>query len=333
MRKKLMLTAALALSLAACGQNGSDSYSAAEYDGAAAPMPAPEMARSEFSFDVPPPPPPPAPPPVMDGQPQDQQAPGQTGDPNANADAARQIAYTYSYGFRVPTDNLEAMQNAHKAACEAAGPATCYIEQSNISGLGEDYANGYMRIRASTQWIETFRNAIPENLEPFDATLDSSESTAEDLTTRIIDTTSMLESRKTLRDRLQQLLADRPGKLSDLLEIERELARVQQEIDSTESILAAMKLRVSMSVLTLNYQARYSAVSESIWRPLGDAFEGFLGNVVRSFAALVNLISGLLVWVILLGGLVWLALWRLGKRRKGARKPDSSPKSPTPTAG
>ncbi len=319
MRTKLMVAAGLTLVLAGCGQGG-DGYSSAEYD---APMAAPEMARSDMAFA-----PPPAPPPVMDvveeqagGQPAPQQAPG--GDPNANPDAARQIAYTYSYGFRVPTDNLEAMQNAHKAACEAAGPATCYIEQSNISGLGEDYANGFMRIRASTAWIETFRAAIPDNLEPFGATLDSSDSTAEDLTTRIIDTTSMLESRKTLRDRLQQLLADRPGRLSDLLEIERELARVQQQIDSTESILAAMKLRVSMSVLTLNYQARYSAVSESIWRPLGDAFEGFLGNVVRSFAALVNLISGLLVWVVLLGGIAWLVIWRWRKRSK-TRKAASS---------
>jgi hypothetical protein len=32
-----------------------------------------------------------------------------------------------------------------------------------------------------------------------------------------------------------------------------------------------MRLRVAMSSLTLNYSAKYTAVSQSIWRPLGDA--------------------------------------------------------------
>lgn len=313
MRAELMLAAAGALALASCG--GGEQYAATEADGYSM---SPAMAPApEFTFDVPPP----ADMDVIEERVVDQPQEQQGGDGNTGGGAARQIAYTYAYGFRVPTSNLEAMQTAHKAACEAAGPAVCYIEQSNIYGLGEDSANGYTRIRASTEWIENFRAAIPENLEPFGAVLDSSESTAEDLTTRIIDTTSMLESRKTLRDRLQQLLADRPGRLADLLEIERELARVQQQIDSTESILAAMRLRVSMSVLTLNYQARYSAASESIWRPLGNAVENFLGNVVESLAGLVNLISGLLVWVLLLGGLVWLALWRLGRRRRAKAAP------------
>ena len=327
MRTRLMIAAGLAAMLTACGPNATDSYSMDEYGAEPAPAPMAEMSREEMAFKSSPPPPM-----EMDDVVEEQQGGPQSPDADPNTDgAARQIAYTYSYGFRVPTNNLEAMQNAHKAACEAAGPAVCYIEQSNINGLGEDYASGFMRIRASTDWIEAFREGIPDNLEPFGATLDSSDSTAEDLTTRIIDTNSMLESRKTLRDRLQKLLADRPGKLSDLLEIERELARVQQQIDSTESILAAMRLRVSMSVLTLNYQARYNAVSESIWRPLGDAFEGFLGNVVGSFAALVNLISGLLVWVILLGGLAWLAIWRWGKRSK-ARRSAAADANPPPAS-
>ena len=140
----------------------------------------------------------------------------------------------------------------------------------------------------------------------------------------MVDTGARLNSAKTLRDRLQKLLAERPGKLADLIEIERELARVQAEIDATESVLAAMRLRVAMSDLTLTYQARYTAASESIWRPLGDAFQGFLPSVVLSLAAIVEFISATLLWILLLGavaaGLGWL--WRRRRaRRKGAAAP------------
>lgn len=259
------------------------------------------------------------------GQPpqNDPDKPPQNQNPNQPADS-RQIAYTYTYAFAVPTGNLEGLLKAHQTSCENAGPAKCYIVSSNISGLGQDSASGQLVIKGSREWIDSFKKDMGDSLKAFGATLDSNNSTAEDLTVEMIDTTARLNSTKTLRDRLNALLKDRPGKLSDLLEIEQELARVQAEIDSTESVLAAMKLRVAMSTLTLNYQPKYSAVSESIWRPLSDAFSGFLPNVVGSLAAIVEFISGTLLWIVLIVAVVWLGLWRL-RRRKPKPAPAASP--------
>ncbi len=313
-----------AIALVGCGQ-GEGSYEPAETEVgmmdmmspvAAPPPPADGYQKARFQQEMED---------VVEELPDGNPAP----DPDAAPDPAssRLIAYTYQWGFKVPTGNLEALMSNHKLACEAVGVARCYVENSNVSGLGEDYANGYLRIRAATDWVDTFKAGLSESLQPFDASLDASNQSAEDLTTQIIDTTATLNSRKTLRDRLQKLLAVRPGKLSDLLEIEREMARVQQQIDSTESILAAMRQRVSMSVITLNYEARYSAASESIWRPLGDAFSDFIENVVRSLAGLVNLVSNLLIWILLLGGLGWFVITRLRRRGKKA-KPASEPKTP-----
>lgn len=329
------LSAALALALlGACGgasPPGADGYSEA--------MPAP-------------PPPPPAP--VMmemasraDMAPADmdmkivqedqggggqQQPDGQTPDPAA----ARLIAYTYSYGFAVPTGNMEALLNAHKASCEAAGPAVCYVVNSSISGLGEDYASGSLTMKGSAAWVATFKEGMAESLKGYDAELDASNTSAEDLTVQIIDTTARLNSAKTLRDRLQQLLAERPGRLTDLLEIERELARVQSEIDSTESILAAMRLRVSMSDVTLSYSPKYSAVSQSIWRPLADAFDSFMPNVVSSLAGIVNFISSVALWLILIVIAVWLVMWRIGAGRRktpAARTVVAAPGAPPQAPG
>ena len=324
---KFWLASATLLALAACGDNGADSSYA------------PEMEEAAMDYAMSPAPPPPMEARAMqkvafDEDMVEEQAggggPGGEETPQPEA-VARQIAYTYAYGFRVPSANLEGLMTAQKAACEKAGPAVCYVEYSNVNGLGQDYASGNMQLRASALWVEAFRNGLAESLKPFDAELDSTNQTAEDLTTRILDTTATLNSRKTLRERLQKLLAERPGKLSDLLEIERELARVQQEIDSTESILAAMKQRVSMSTLTLSYQAKYAATSESIWRPLGDAFEDFLGNVVESVAALVEFVSHVFIWLVVFGGVIWFLLSRWSKRRKAKAAP-ANPAAPAETA-
>lgn len=317
MKRRIGLVAGLALLLAACGGNGGDSYANKQDYAVGA---APPMA------------PPPPPSPVMEQS--AQSAPGDAtrarfdqdggggggqpaGEPVEPAEA-RQIAYTYYYGFAVPTAQMEGLLNAHKAACESAGPSVCYVSNSSINGLGEEYASGSLQVRASQAWVESFMAGMAEGLKPFGAALSSSNTSAEDLTTQIIDTTATLNSAKTLRERLQALLADRPGKLSDLLEIERELARVQQQIDSTESWLAAMKLRVLMSTMTFNYEPRYSAVSESIWRPLGESFDNIAPNIARSLAGIVEFISSILVWVLLAGGVIWLVVWRLGRKAKPA---------------
>lgn len=313
MLRKLMM-AGLALGvLASCGDASNREYDAA--------------GRS-MTESAPPPPPMAAPAPpadmmkvdsraeeqIQDGQqPQDPNQPTQQ-----NPGAARLIAYEYYYSFLVPTTNMEALLNAHKASCETAGVDKCYVVNSSISGLGSESASGQLIIKGSRDWVESFKANMPDSLKGFGAELDSNNTTSEDLTVQILDTSARLNSAKTLRDRLQALLADRPGRLSDLLEIERELARVQAEIDSTESILAAMRLRVAMSQLTLNYQPKYSAVSESIWRPLGDAFSSFLPNVVSSLAAIIEFISSILLWLILAAAVIWLFLWRFGRRRKKA---------------
>src|SRR5262249_34449527 len=139
---------------------------------------------------------------------------------------------------------------------------------------------------------------------------------SEDLTRNIVDTEARLRASRTLRDRLQNLLASRPGRLSDLLEVERELARVQGEIDATESTLAVMRARVAMSELTLTYTSKAKPLRGDTFRPLTEALAGFLGWIVMGFASIITLVAVLLPWALVLGLIGWaLMAWR--KRRGG----------------
>jgi len=242
----------------------------------------------------------------------------------------RLIAYTYNYGFKVPATAMQGLLDAHKKQCEDAGPSKCYVVNSSISGLGGEQSYGQMTLRGSADWVKTFRAGMIDGLKPFNATLDSNSDSAEDLTVNIVDSEARLRSLKTMRDRLEQLLRDRPGKLGDLLEIEREFARVQGEIDSSESILAQMKLRVAMSVLSLNYVASFPPGSESVWRPVGDAFGGFEGSFAGAIAGIIRFIAEVLP-IVIFGGLVIFAAvavfrWRGRRRKKPVVTPPSTVK-------
>ncbi|MDP3492540.1 MAG: DUF4349 domain-containing protein [Hyphomonadaceae bacterium] len=325
---RISLAAILALSLTACGQggNGADSFTREESVAAYAPMPMappPPPMESAKSMDM-----------ASGGAPDmDQQIiqPDPNGPGGGQPTGQRLIAYTYNYGFKVPANGMQGLLDTHKKQCEDAGPSKCYVVNSSISGLGEDQSYGQMTIRGSADWVRTFRTGMVDGLKPFNATLDSNSDSAEDLTVNIVDSEARLRSLKTMRDRLEQLLRDRPGKLGDLLEIEREFARVQGEIDSSESILAQMKLRVAMSVISLGYTASFPPGSESVWRPVGDAFGGFEASFAGAFAGIIRFIAEILP-VLIIGGLaifgvVSLLRWR-GKGRKKPVVPPSSTVKP-----
>jgi len=333
---RISMVASLALLAVACGSGGdaSDNRAAAE-----------KQAQGYATAGAPPPPAAPAPMMSADMPATEamsrrevdiiQQDPGGGGGGQPKP-PGQMMAYTYAWGFQVPTGNMEGLLNAHKKLCEDAGPAKCYVVTSSISGLGQESSYGTLSLKASEDWVKTFEGGVENGLKPFDGTLDSSSKSGEDLTVEIVDGEARLNSQKTMRDRLQGLLRDRPGRLSDLLEIERELARVQADIDSRESVLAALKLRVAMSSLTLSYTPKYTAVSESIWRPLGDAFSSFMPNIASTLAAIIRFISEILPVVILGGLLLWLALWlfgRRGRRRVKAAAPTVTTTTPRPSGG
>ena len=96
-----------------------------------------------------------------------------------------------------------------------------------------------------------------------------------------------------------------------------------------------------MSTLTISYEPKTSAVSESVWRPLSSAFRGFLPNIVGSLAGLVEFVSAALIWIVIIGAVVWFMLRRLrksGKARSGAKSeppsapPPLGPKGPRPVS-
>jgi hypothetical protein len=185
---------------------------------------------------------------------------------------------------------------------------------------------GYVSLRGEPQWLRTFMGGIEAQADAAGGRVISQTTSTEDLTRAIVDTEARQRAQTALRDRLQELLRDRTGRLSDLLETERELARVQAEIDSIQSNLAVMRTRVAMSELTLSYRSAPRPVGSDTFEPLRNAFANFLKIVVAGFAAIVTIIAGLLPFVIVIVPIVWALLrWRRARGGRFFGKRDAKP--------
>lgn len=242
------------------------------------------------------------------------------------------LAYTYALGLEIPSERLTGVMDRHVQACQAAGPRLCQLVNSNRSGDPQSYMEGFVSLRGEPGWLNTFKAGLAQEADAAGGRIISENTTSEDLTRQIVDTEARLRAQTALRDRLQDLLRSRPGRLADLLEVERELARVQGEIDAVQSALVVMRTRVSMSELTLSYRSAPRPVGSDTFEPLRQAFANFLGIIVGGFAAIITIIAALIPFAIVLVPLGWLLLrWR--KSRGGrifGRKAEAPPETTSP---
>lgn len=314
MKPHVWIVALGALGLSACGGGGGD-Y---ERSAAAPPAPAPMMADEAAEF----------------GQSRSlKSAGGQRGEsapvePATGEPTVEQyIAYSHNLGLTLPKGGVDPMMAAHTAACRAAGTNTCIVINSNVYSQDEDYASGNLSIRATPDWIEAFMSGVEADTESAGGEITQRSTSAEDLTRQIVDTGARLEAQKTLQGRLLNLLERRDGELGELLQIERELARVTGDIESIEAQLKTLRLRVSMSSLTIGYQTKVPAFSGSRENPLGEAFGDFFYNLSAAIAAVITAFAVGLPWIILIGLFLWIWLKLIWPRIRGQKAKPKSAKS------
>lgn len=293
MRRTMMLGAlAIALGISAC--DGGRDNSAAEYGSA-------DVAMMEIAPGAPV-----SPPQATDAAATSAEAGASSGAPAPEVQPVSAIAYSYRYALDLPSDQVNAMRSRHEAACVEAGPRVCQILGSESQAYGDDQVSATLRLRATPAWLTTFRAGLEGQADDAGGRIASSQTDAEDLSRSLTDTEARLRALETLRDRLQQLLATRSGPLEQLLQTERELARVQGELDATRSALAVLRDRVAMSQLTITYQSETRFASNSAFSPVGNAFANSLRVFMATLGGLIYLVAGLLPLALILVPVGWL---------------------------
>jgi hypothetical protein len=150
---------------------------------------------------------------------------------------------------------------------------------------------------------------------------------AEDVTEQYFDLEIRLATQRELEARLRELLRRPSNELSDLLEIERELARVRTEIDQMEGRKRFWDQQVALSTLSVSLaepRPKVAGGEGGIWRTLAESFRRAGENFVLAVAGILAFTGGL-VPVILALWLAWILFAALRRRRRRARALASRP--------
>jgi hypothetical protein len=149
----------------------------------------------------------------------------------------------------------------------------------------------------------------------------------QDVTKDYADLETRLAVKEQTVARLRSLLDNRTAKLSDVLEVERELSRAVTELEQMKGEQRFYDQQIALSSLTLTLVDRAASRAVQFTGPIAAAFHRSLEVLGNSLAGLIYLITFLLPWVVLAIVLWWIVMrWR-ARGHRGPRNPTPAPPS------
>jgi hypothetical protein len=215
---------------------------------------------------------------------------------------APDLAYAFNYSVQAPARDVPHLVRQHEAECTMAGPTTCQVVGAQSTAIGRDDVSGRLELRATPKWIAAFRDRVEDDVKALGGKITAADTGTEDLSRSLVDTEAGIRAKVALRDRLEVLLKTHKGKLDDLVDLEQQVAQVQGDIDQAQSELAVMKTRVQTQKLVIEYSSLTALAPDSAFRPLGQAAHRFTGHVMTGVAILVDAVSILLPFGLVIGG-------------------------------
>jgi hypothetical protein len=140
---------------------------------------------------------------------------------------------------------------------------------------------------------------LTEGLQPI-GRLEFVNVSAEDVSEEFVDLAARAANGRKLEERLIELIRTRTGKLQDVLSVERELARVREEIERIEGRLRYLKTSAQLSTLSVSLHEPMPIVATQGHGPIAEAFREAWRNFVGVLAAAIASL-GYLVPVVVLG--------------------------------
>jgi hypothetical protein len=221
----------------------------------------------------------------------------------------------------VRVDSLEpAIAKVQQLAQRLGG----YVANTSMQSGSENAREASLQLKIpSARWDQALAGLRPVGK------LESQQTTTEDVGEEYVDVTARMQNARRLEERLVNLLATRTGKLEDVLAVERELARVREEIERYEGRLRYLRSRVALSTLTVVLHERYPVLSPG-HNPVVEAFAEAWRNFVGFVAGLIAALGFLVPLAAVLGGVLWLLVWFF--RRLMRNRPPRHPNLPPPPA-
>ena len=200
-----------------------------------------------------------------------------------------------------------------------------YVADSTVDRRQGKRLSGRWQVRIPVDKFDGFLEAVSKL-----GIAESRQQTAQDVTEEYVDLEARIATKKQLEARIVELLAKTSGQIKDIIEVERELARVRGEIEQMEGRLRYLTNRTDLTTVTIavreerNYvppeAPSFSARIQEAWNGSLTSFREYAED---SAVAAVYLLPWAVLVIAILIPLAWISI-RSGARLKRHSTPETS---------
>ncbi len=275
----LMIVMSSAL-LVACGQKEQAQY-ASTASVAASPSPEMDMARAKIAGGG-------------------EQALTETSEPkqlniqngDINSEAKRYIALRHALVVETLAEEMQAAFDATVQHCEQL---KCQILSANFNRETQfNPPSANLSVRVPPSSVAVFLSGLAQNSEVL-----SHSRTAEDKTDAVIDTDARIKNLTELRDKLRVMLTDKSAKFKDVIDVERELANTQAQLDSMEGVRKALAHETELVAVNIDFTAAQNITHRGFFGPVAAALHNAGHMMMESLASVITFIMSALPWLLI----------------------------------
>ena len=220
------------------------------------------------------------------------------------------LAYHHWLEYEMPGPSVALRYERARDRCLADPAQGCILTNAQIDA--GDARNGRgphasLTVRLPHAAVADYEQALAEPVAGEAAgavTLQSLNTTADDLTAAIQDTDRRLAQLTDYRDRLTELAKRADAKVEDLIKVEQELSNTQAQIEQITAQQTHLNQQVATELLTINLTA--DTASDGISGPVGQVWQNARAVLGQNSANALRFAIGAVPWLVI--GAVALAL-------------------------
>lgn len=141
---------------------------------------------------------------------------------------------------------------------------------------------------------------------------------SEDKTADVIDAEAQIKNLTSFRDSLRAMMGKSAASVKDLLEVQRELVKVQSELDAVTTKRKVLANETEKVAVEISFRSKRSVVGTGVFAPIAQAWQASGTVLSESVAALLTIIVALIPWLLLIVPGWWLfaKLFRKLRRKR-----------------
>lgn len=210
------------------------------------------------------------------------------------------IALRHHLQIETPADKMQATFDAAIAHCEALN---CQMLSANFNkATPYNPPSASLYVRVSPRNVAIFLSGLAKNGEVMQHGRDS-----EDKTSQVVDTDARIKNLTELRDRLRLMLTDKAAKFKDIIDVERELADTQSQLDALSSMRKVLSQETDLVAVNIDFTAAQGITEQGFFAPVARALKDAGFVMMQSFGAVITFIMSAIPWLLIGIPFIWLA--------------------------